>query len=142
MRTFLEVHWLGSHLPVQGTWVRSLVWEDSTRLGATKHHKYGACTLEPENCNYLQLACMPQLQKPKHLEPELHSKEKPLLTATREIPHTGMKTQYNRKKKGKKLENKTKQTQPTNQQKTMKDDQDNNNNSCHLLKAYHAPNIT
>ena len=38
--TFLVVQWLRIRLIIQGTQVRSLVWEDSTRLGATKpmHH--------------------------------------------------------------------------------------------------------
>ena len=29
-RTSLVVQWLSIHLPMQGTWVQSLVWEDST----------------------------------------------------------------------------------------------------------------
>ena len=34
--------WLRIHLPMQGTWVRALVWEDPTCHGATKpmHHNY------------------------------------------------------------------------------------------------------
>ena len=34
------VQWLRIRLPMQGTWVQSLVWEDSARSGATKpmHH--------------------------------------------------------------------------------------------------------
>ena len=35
-RTSLVVQWLRIPLPMQGTWVRSLVWVDSTSLGATK----------------------------------------------------------------------------------------------------------
>jgi len=34
--TSLVVQWLGIYLPVEGTWVRSLLWEDSTNPGATK----------------------------------------------------------------------------------------------------------
>ena len=43
------VQWLGIHLPMQGTQVQSLVWEDSTCQGATKpmHHSYWAHALEP-----------------------------------------------------------------------------------------------
>ena len=33
----LGVQWLRIHLPAQGTWVRSLVWEDPTCCRATKH---------------------------------------------------------------------------------------------------------
>ena len=32
----LVVLWLRIHLPMQGTWVRPLVWEDPTCRGATK----------------------------------------------------------------------------------------------------------
>ena len=34
--TSLVVRWLRIHLPMQGTPVQPLVWEDPTRLGATK----------------------------------------------------------------------------------------------------------
>ena len=49
------------HLPMQGTRVRSLVWEDPTCRGATK----------PPSHNYW--AHMPQLLKPTCLEPVLHN---------------------------------------------------------------------
>ena len=32
------VQWVEILLPMQGTWVQSLVWEDSTHLGAAKAH--------------------------------------------------------------------------------------------------------
>ena len=43
---FLGIQWLRIHLPMQGTWVLSLVWEDSTCHGATKliGHSYWAHT--------------------------------------------------------------------------------------------------
>ena len=49
----LVAEWLRVHLPMQGTWVRALVWEDPTHHGATKpvHHNYRACVLEPESHN-------------------------------------------------------------------------------------------
>ena len=60
--TFLVVQWIGIHLPMQGTWVQSLVWEGFTCHGATKPvgHNYwspcslGSCTTatEPECCNH------------------------------------------------------------------------------------------
>ena len=40
--TFLVVQWIGIHLPMQETPVRSLVWEDPICHGATK----------PRNCHY------------------------------------------------------------------------------------------
>ena len=50
----LVAQWLGIRLPMEGTWVRALVWEDPTCHGATKpvHHNYRACTLEPVSHNY------------------------------------------------------------------------------------------
>ena len=38
-RTSLVVHWLRIYLPMQVTWV-DLVWEDPTRLWATKPESY------------------------------------------------------------------------------------------------------
>ena len=35
-KTFLVVQWIRIHLPMQGTQVQSLVWEDPTNLRATK----------------------------------------------------------------------------------------------------------
>ena len=46
MGTSLMVQWLRIHLPMQRTWVRSLVWESSTCYGATE-----AAHLEPTFCN-------------------------------------------------------------------------------------------
>ena len=49
----LVAQWLRVHLPMRGTWVRSLVREDPTCLGAAKpvHHNYRACALEPVSHN-------------------------------------------------------------------------------------------
>ena len=57
----LVAQWLRIRLPMQGTWVRSLVQEDPTCRGATKpvRHNYWACALEPTSHNYW--ACEPQL---------------------------------------------------------------------------------
>ena len=73
----LVVQWLRIRLPVQGTRVRSLVWEDPTGRGANKpmHHSYWACALDvlaPASHNYWARA--PQLLKPVRLEPVLHNK--------------------------------------------------------------------
>ena len=58
----LVAQWLRICLPMQGTRVWALVWEDPTCHGATK----------PVCHNYW--AHVPQLPKPAHLEPVLHSK--------------------------------------------------------------------
>ena len=71
-RASLVVQWLRIHLPIQGTRVRALVWEDPTCCRATK----------PVRHNYSG-ACVPQLLKPARLEPVLrnkrsHRNEKPV----------------------------------------------------------------
>ena len=50
----LVVQWLRIYLPMQGTWVQSLVWEDSTCRRATKpmYHNYWAWALEPMSGSY------------------------------------------------------------------------------------------
>ena len=72
--TSLVVQWLRIRLPMQGTRVRALVWEDPTCCGATKpvSHNYWACALEPASHNYWAL--MLQLLKTMHLELVLHNK--------------------------------------------------------------------
>ena len=54
----LVVQWLRVFLPMQGTWVRALVWEDPTCHGATKpvSHNYWACASG---------ACAPQQERPR-----------------------------------------------------------------------------
>ena len=60
-RASLEVQWLRTRLPMQGTRVRALVWEYPTCRGATKPvHNYWAHVL--------------QLLKPARLEPVLRNK--------------------------------------------------------------------
>ena len=105
--TSLVVQWLRICLPMHGTWVRALVWEDLTCCGAAKpmRHNYWACTLEPTCHNYW--ARVPQVLKPTRLEPMLcnkrshcnkkpvHRKEEwPPLVPTRESPRAATKTQH------------------------------------------------
>ena len=65
-RTSLVAQWLGICLPMQGTRVRVLVWEDPTCRGATKpvHRNYWACAQQPKSHNYW--AQVPQLLKSVH----------------------------------------------------------------------------
>ena len=74
--TFLVVQWLRICLPIQGTWVQSLLWEDSRCLRATKpmSHNYWAHT--------------PQWLKPTHLKPMPCTAMKSLPGETRESLHT------------------------------------------------------
>ena len=99
--TSLVAQWLRICLPVQRTWVQSLVREDPTCHGATKpqllslhsratsHNYWSSRAIELMCCNYWAHAL--QLLKPTHLEPMLHNKgshrnEKPICTATKSSP--------------------------------------------------------
>ena len=72
-RTFMMVQWIRIQLPMQRTWVWSLIQEDSTCHGATKAH-------------------VPQLLKPMHLQPELCNKKSHQIrrpsTSTKSSPHS------------------------------------------------------
>ena len=52
-RASLVAQWLWTCLPMQGTWLRALVWEDPTCRWATKpvRHNYWPCALEPVSHN-------------------------------------------------------------------------------------------
>ena len=80
---------------MQGTLVRFLVQEDSTRHRATEHvgHSHRACALEPMSHNYQ--ACVPMSLAPVHPHRE-HTR-----TATRESPPKAVKTQHARNKQRK-----------------------------------------
>ena len=60
-RVSLMAQWLRICLPMQGTWVRALVWEDPTCRGATSpvSHNYWACASG---------ACAPQQERPRQWE--------------------------------------------------------------------------
>ena len=75
--TSLVLQWLRVCLPMQGTWVRSLVQQDSTCCGAAKPvcHNYWTCALEPSGCNYW--AHMPQVLKAVHPRACALQQEKP-----------------------------------------------------------------
>ena len=86
--TSLVDQWLGIHLPMQGTWVQSLVREDSTSWGVAKPvpHNYWADALEPVCHNYWVCSDWNLWA----LEPCSATRE---VTTTRESPRTAMKTQ-------------------------------------------------
>ena len=81
----LVAQWLRICLPMQGTRVRALVWEDPTCRGVAgpMSHNYWACASG---------ACAPQHERPAH-----HDEEWPPLAATRESPRTETKTQHSHK---------------------------------------------
>ena len=64
MKTSLVVQWLRICLPIQGTWVQSLVQEDSTCCRTTKsiHHNY--CPERPGPGLYIKRSL--HSEKPKH----------------------------------------------------------------------------
>ena len=90
------------NLPAQqGTWVRSLVWADSTCRGAAKPvlHSYGAWALEPASCN--SWAHSPQLLKRACSRAFALQQEKILqweaLSSQLEKAFTATKTQHSQK---------------------------------------------
>ena len=66
------VQWLGIHLPMQETWVGSLVQENPTRHGVTKLTRH----------NYWARA--PQLEEPRRREVCARYREQPQLATARE----------------------------------------------------------
>ena len=85
VRTSLVVQWIGIHcLPMPGTGVQSLVWEDSICQEATKSvcHNYRSRTTTPEA--HTSRASAPQKRSHSSEKPRHHNEEYPLLAATSE----------------------------------------------------------
>ena len=89
-RASLVAQWLRICLPMQGTRVRALVWEDPICRGATRplSHNYWACASG---------ACAPNKRGRDNEGPAHHDEEWPPLAATRESPRTETKTQHSHK---------------------------------------------
>ena len=68
VRNSLVTQWLRIHLPMQGTWVRSLVWEGPTCCGATKRMCHNYWTSEPRACALKQ-------EKPRQWEAQIMQPE-------------------------------------------------------------------
>ena len=84
------VQWLRICLPMQGTWVRALVWEDPTCRGATRPVSH---TTEPARLELvLRNKRGHDSERPAHCDEEW-----PPLAATRESPCTETKTQHSQK---------------------------------------------
>ena len=114
--TSLVAQWLRTRLPMQGTQVWTLVWEDATWRGATKpvcHNYWGGgtsctCTLEPMRHNYWNpqatttearaptARALPR-EKPPQREAHAPQRSVALLAATRESQRTATKTQHSQK---------------------------------------------
>ena len=64
--------WLRIRLPMQGTRVQSLLWEDPTCCGATKPvHNYWACALGPAKPQLLSLcAATTEARTPRACAPQ------------------------------------------------------------------------
>ena len=98
--TSLVVQWIRICLPMQGTQVRSLVWEDFTCCGATE--AYVPQLLSPRAANYWSPSASstgsPTREATDYNEKPLHcNEEQTQLTATRESPQAPTKTQSNHK---------------------------------------------
>ena len=78
------VQWLRIHLPTQGTWVWSLVWEDSPCLGATKPmgRNLWARTLKPVLCNRRSRCSEEPVHRDEEKPPTAPARER-LLSATK-----------------------------------------------------------
>ena len=99
----LPVQWIRIHLPMQRTWVQSLVQEDSTRHGATKlmRYNYWAHALETASrSSWIPCTLEPLLHSKRshHNEKPMHrNQEEPALATTRERLRAAMKTQHSQK---------------------------------------------
>ena len=73
----MVVQRLRIHLPVQGSWVQSLVWEESTCHGATKPmcHNYWAQVREATAVRSLCTAAGKEPHSPQLEEAHIHSKD-------------------------------------------------------------------
>ena len=86
----LVAQWLRIRLPMQGTRVLAMVWEDPTCRGTAKpvRHNYWACALEPASHNYWS----PCAWSPCSATRETTTMRSPH-AATRDSPCAAMKTQ-------------------------------------------------
>ena len=86
-RRSLKLQGLRTHLPIQDTWVRSLIWDDPICLAAAKplNHNHWAHAPEQVSLNYRAHA--PQLLKPMCIEPVHSNKRSHLKKRKREKSH-------------------------------------------------------
>ena len=91
-RRSLKLQGLRTHLPIQNTWVRSLIWDDPICPGAAKplNHNHWAHAPEQVSLNYRAHA--PQLLKPMCIEPVHSNKRSHLKKKERARKATTMKS--------------------------------------------------
>ena len=89
------VQWLRIHLSVWGTWVWSLVWEDSTSHEATNplFHSYWAHALEPTDRNYWSSSAWSLCSTTEERPPQRAA----LMPQQKESPRAARKTQHSQK---------------------------------------------
>ena len=100
--TSLVLQWLRVCLPMQGTWVRSLVWEDPTWQGAAKPRlqllepslcpKRSHSSEKPSHLNQREPPPSSTRESPRPPQPE----REPPPSSTRESPCTAMQSQHSR----------------------------------------------
>ena len=98
-RTSLMVQWLRIHLLMQGTWVQSLVQEDSICQRAIKPmYHYWAPVLKPTSHGGMPRARAPQQEKPTKWEtPTSQPESSPHSPQLEQSPRTALKTQNSQK---------------------------------------------
>ena len=82
------VQWLRIYLPMQGTLVRSLVWEDPTRGGATKlvcHNSSLSLGFKAHTPQLLKPTC-PKAHAPQREEPPRRDVQAPQLEISPHLP--------------------------------------------------------
>ena len=86
-RRSLMLQGLRTHLPIQDTWVQSLIWDDPLCPGAAKplNHNHWAHAPEQVSLNYRAHA--PQVLKPMCIEPVHSNKRSHLKKRKREKSH-------------------------------------------------------
>ena len=91
-RASLVIQWLRICLPMQETWVWSLVWEDPTSRGATKpmFHNFWTCALEPGGLHYWSLSTpefvLCSKRSPCNENPVHHNQSSPYLPLLEKSP--------------------------------------------------------
>ena len=76
--TSLVTQWVKICLPMQGTWVWSLIWEDPTCCRTTKprSHNHWACAFDPMSLNYWRPVCLLWHKRSHRNEKPMHCNQR------------------------------------------------------------------